>query len=118
MNALLRFALWLFIGATYLAGFGFAIVFLAAASAVVWGPATTGWLLVLALLAFIGLSQSRGQVRQVVAEPAEIAEHALSFEDECRALAGGTGPLGHAFAPACVAIGRWWERRKARGVRA
>ena len=115
MNALLRFALWLFIGATYLAGFGFAMVFLTAASAVVWGPVTTFWIHMLGLLAFIGLSQSRRQVKQAVEDA---PEPSMSFQDECRALAEGTGPLGHAFAPACVAIGRWWERRKARGMRA
>lgn len=115
MNALLLFALWLFIGATYLAGFGFAMAFLTAASAVVWGPVTTFWIQVLGLLAFIGLCQSRRQVAQVAAET---PEPALSFEDECRALAQGTGPLGHALAPLCVALGRWWERRKVKGVRA
>lgn len=115
MNAVLRFALSLFIGATFLAGFGFAIAFLAAASAVVWGPATTAWLLVLGLLAFIGLSQSRRQVQHAAND---VPEPSMSFEDECNALAAGTGPLGHALAPLCVAIGRWWERRKHRGIRA
>lgn len=54
-------------------------------------------------------------VRRARRNPEDLAAEApMSFDEEVAALAAGGGPLAHLLAPACVAVGRWWEGRRQR----
>lgn len=112
MNLRLQLAIDLLIGGVFALALIACLLFLSAASATTWGAMPTFWILVLGLLGFVGLRQRPPSVSPD--RPSTPQGVPLTFEEECAAVAAGGGPLSQAFAPACVAIGRWMQRRAQR----
>lgn len=112
MKPRLQLAIDLLIGGVFAIALLGCLLFFSAASAATWGAMPTFWLLVLGLLGFVGLCQ---RPRSVSTDRPSIPQVVpLTFDEECAAVAAGGGPLSQAFAPACVAVGRWMERRAQR----